>query len=86
MLAFGEVLPKTEDHTWNDGAIIVMPTDTAEGVRMHICTTCGIIKHEAVPVISSAAAQSLAQADAQLDTYAVGRPETLDWLFTKVSE
>ena len=82
MVEFGEVLLRTEDHTWNDGAITVMPTQTAEGVRLYICTTCGITHTTAVPMLSEAVVQSAAMAEERFKTYAAVNPEFLN----KISE
>ena len=34
------------DHTWNDGEVKTLPTETAEGVKTFTCTVCGRTKTE----------------------------------------
>ena len=40
-----EAVAKLADHVWNDGAVLVAPTHTSEGVKTYTCE-CGMIRVE----------------------------------------
>ena len=44
----GAAVPAT-GHDWNDGEVIVEPTESDEGVKMFTCSKCGGIKTEVIP-------------------------------------
>jgi hypothetical protein len=37
------------EHEWDEGVVIVQPTETSDGERLHNCTVCGTTKTEAIP-------------------------------------
>jgi len=42
---------ETQAHTWDEGTVILQPTETEEGTKKFLCTVCQEEKTEAVPVI-----------------------------------
>lgn len=38
-------------HSWNEGVVIVEPTEEAEGEKLCTCTACGETKSETIPVL-----------------------------------
>ena len=48
VLTSGTVIPKTGNHSWNNGAVTTAATCAAEGVKTYTCTVCGATKTEAI--------------------------------------
>ena len=47
-----EAIPaNADDHTWDEGKVIVEPTTELEGVRQYTCTECGETKTEIIDII-----------------------------------
>ena len=45
-------LPKTDEHTWDDGVVTKAATTEAEGVKTYTCTVCQATKTEAIPALT----------------------------------
>lgn len=45
----GTTIPRTENHTWNDGDVTTAATCTATGVKTFTCSVCKATKTEEVP-------------------------------------
>ena len=43
-----ELVSDIAEHTWNNGIITVLPTETTEGTKILTCTVCGEMKHETI--------------------------------------
>ncbi len=41
------------EHTWDEGKIVTLPTETTEGVKLYTCGDCGQTKSEAVAKLES---------------------------------
>ncbi len=53
LLVKGSILPATEEHTFRDGEMIIPPTETTEGLKECICTTCGLSEGVSVPALNA---------------------------------
>ena len=42
-------LPKSDDHSWDDGVVTKIATTEADGVKTYTCTVCQATKTEAIP-------------------------------------
>ncbi len=49
--SYTETIPKTTEHTWNNGEVTKEATEEEEGVRTYTCTVCGETKTEAIPIL-----------------------------------
>lgn len=50
----GEIIPKTEKHTWDEGKITKKATIKKKGVKTYTCTLCGHTKTEEITVVGAA--------------------------------
>ena len=48
---FDEPIPKTNNHTWDEGVVTTEPTCTEAGVKTYTCTVCKETKTEAVAAL-----------------------------------
>ena len=48
---FDEPIPKTNNHTWDEGVVTTEPTCTEAGVKTYTCTACKETKTEAVAAL-----------------------------------
>ena len=46
-------IPKTENHSWDEGKVTTKPTETTDGVKTYTCTVCGKTKTEVIPKTGS---------------------------------
>ncbi len=46
----GEIIPATENHTWDNGVVTLDPTQTATGIMTYTCTACSAVKNEVIPI------------------------------------
>ena len=63
-----ETLPKTNNHSWDNGVVTVEPTADHEGVKTHTCSVCGETKTESIPRIASQSLASVNPSDAEVET------------------
>lgn len=40
---------ESQAHTWDEGTVILQPTETEEGIKKYVCTVCGQEKQEHIP-------------------------------------
>lgn len=45
-------LSETQEHTWDDGTVILQPTETQEGTKKFVCTVCQGEKTEPIPTVT----------------------------------
>ena len=50
-------------HKWDTGKVTKEPTVAAEGVKTYTCSVCGATKTEAIPKLTAAGAQKIAEGD-----------------------
>lgn len=48
---YTEVIPKTDDHKYNDGVVTKEPTCTESGIKTYTCTVCGKTYTEEIPAL-----------------------------------
>lgn len=63
-----ETLPKTNNHSWDNGVVTVEPTADHEGVKTYTCSVCGETKTESIPRIASQSLASVNPSDAEVET------------------
>lgn len=63
-----ETLPKTNNHSWDNGVVTVEPTADHEGVKTYTCSVCGETKTESIPRIASQSLVSVNPSDAEVET------------------
>ena len=65
-LSDGSAVPKTSDHSWNDGVVTKEPTKTENGIRTYICTVCGAVKTESIDKLPDDSQSGTSQPDEAL--------------------
>lgn len=43
---------ETQEHTWDEGTVILEPTETQEGTKQFLCTVCQGSKTESIPMVT----------------------------------
>ncbi len=49
-----ESIPKTSNHSWNNGTVIVAPSCTNNGWTQYKCTVCNVVRNEQPPALGHA--------------------------------
>lgn len=65
------------EHTWDEGKIVISPTETTEGVKVYTCGDCGQTKAEAVAKLESEDDEEDEEDDGQ-NEQALNSPSTKD--------
>ena len=50
VLVAQETIPAT-GHSWNEGEVVLEPTETTTGIRAYTCTVCGELREEEIPAL-----------------------------------
>lgn len=46
-------LSEIQEHTWDEGTVILQPTETQEGTKKFVCTVCQEEKTESIPTVTA---------------------------------